>query len=72
MFEKTSSSEQDEVEEDDDYGEMQEYINLFCDKETMPFFKKQIIHHLFRNGTMQMTCWKRHRILRITRDHLIS
>ena len=65
-------SEQDEAEEDDDYDEMQEYINLFCDKETMPFLKKQIIHHLFQNGTMQMTCWKRRQILRITRDHLIS
>ena len=72
MFEKSSSSEQDEAEEDDDYDEMQEYINLFCDKETMPFFKNQIIHHLFQNGTMQMACWKRHRILRITRDHLIN
>ena len=39
MWPKSSSSEQDEAEEDD-YDEMQEYINLFCDKETMPFFKK--------------------------------
>ena len=41
MWPKSSSSQQDETEEeDDDYDDMQEYIGLFCDKETMPFFKK--------------------------------
>ena len=38
MWPKSRSSEQDEAEEDGDYDDMQEYIDLFCDKETMPFF----------------------------------
>lgn len=41
MWPKASSPRDDEDDKDEEEGfDMQEYIQLFCDKETMPFFKK--------------------------------
>ena len=56
-----ASSQQDGVPADDDTPgdeeeegiDMQEYIQLFCDKVAMPFFKKQTVHHPSPNGSVQ-------------------
>ena len=73
MWPKTSSG-QDETdkEEEDDYDDMQEYIDLFCDKETMSFFRKADHTPPFSEWKMQENCYWRRQNLRDTTNHLIN
>ena len=40
MWPKSRASQDDTPADGEEEDDMQEYIQLFCDKETMPFFKK--------------------------------